>query len=427
MKSMRIVAAAMLGFLCACGQTSVGKEASTPADEARKGAHAHAETRQFSVEMGKLIVDEKNYVDGLAMRLKDGGAGAVLTEAPLSACAKLAVATRGNLEFNAASFGDKPTLVLIRNEEHPEGAILQLEPFSTTTLEDKFPGLVTEGDSLVAKADVGDAGWGSIDATKYGAKNAPHVRVDVELPYASVASADAVAADASAEAAWLRDLQAKAQADTQTVVDGSVKVNEEDYASYSAKGSWFDILANWSDLNVVALATDKDCATLVLRAPGFAGGYRQAIVETRMIDGTRKVVAAQTESMDSVEGSYFIGRIEHARLGAFPVVDARAAREEGVGLVVLFSDKPMAAEPFETLVTRQRVLRAVSSGEYSGQYSFSHYDLGGPGVTVEQIGAGNSTSNPSVDEKEIAGLIKLDGDEAGNPHIAVNFRLPLGK
>ena len=178
-------------------------------------------------------------------------------------------------------------------------------------------------------------------------------------------------------------------------------------ASYSAKGSWFDILANWSDLNVVALATDKDCATLVLRAPGFAGGYREAIVETRMIGGVRKVTAAQTESMDSVEGSYVIGRIEHAGLGGFPVVHARAAREEGVGLVVYFSDKPIAAEPFETLVTRHAccALSAVLNIQAITRSRTTIWV--GRVLPVEQLGAVNSNSNPSVDER------KLRTDQAG--------------
>jgi hypothetical protein len=283
---------------------------------------------------------------------------------------------------------------------------------------------VTEGPALIAKGDVGDAGWGSIDASKYGGENAPRARMDVDLPYASLAEADPVAADASAEAVWLRDLQSKAKSGTEAVVDASLVVNEEDYESYSAKSSWFDILGNWSDLSVVALGTGKDCATLVLREPGFSGGYREAIVATRMIDGVRKVTSAQTQSIDSVEGSYVIGRIEHAGLGGFPVMHARAAREEGVGLVVYFSDKPFTTESFDTLVARQRMLRAVASAEYSGQYSFSYYDIGGPGVAVEQVAAGNSTTNPSIDDKEVAGLIKLS--EGGGPRISVNFRLPLG-
>jgi len=428
MNANRIVSAGVLAFLCACGQSSVGKEVATAQGKAAsKAPQPLAVTKQFNVEMDKLIAEESTYVDGFALRLKDGGAGAVLTEAPLSACARLAISARGNLEFNATTYGDKPTLLLIRNDEHPNGAILKLEPYVTTTLEDALPALVTDGDNLMAKGDVGDAGWGSIDPTKYGSEKAPHVRLNVKLPYASLAKVDALAADASAEAAWLRDLQKKAAADTQAVVDGSIQVNEEDSSSYSTTSSWFEILGNWGDVNVVALATDTNCATMVLRTPGFAGGYREAIVETRLIDNVRKVIAAQTESMDSVEGSYVIGRIEHAALGAFPLLHARAAREEGVGLVVYFSDKPFGAEPFETLVARQRMLRAVSGMEYSGQYSFSHYDLGGPGVPVEQVDAGNSTTNPSVDEKEIAGLIKLGDAGVESPHIAVNYRLPLGQ
>ena len=421
MKCNRVMATSVLVMLCACGEQGIGKEASADAASARKGPHAQAVTRQFSIEMDKLIVAESTYVDGVAMRLKDGGAGVMLTEAPLSACARFSAGMRGDLDFDAATYGDKPVLLAVRNDEHPEGAILLLEPYSTTTLEDKVPVLVTEGDRLVAKGDVGDAGWGSIDATRYGAKNAAHVSLDVDLPYLAVADADPVAADASAEAAWLRELRGKAVDDPQAVVDDTLMVGESDY---SASTGWFDILANWKALSVVALATDTDCATLVMRSPGFAGGYSEAVVMTRIVDGKRKVTGVQSNNLESVEGSYVLGRIEHSGLGAFPVVHARAAREEGVGLVVYFSDKPIGADTFETLVTRQRMLRAVSSAEWSGQYSFSEYELGGPGVAVEKFSAGNSTSNPHVDDKEIGGLIKLE--EGAGPLITVNFRLPLG-
>lgn len=422
MQIMRVFVLGVVAVLAACGGAESGGEAAVAAPPAKQGPHAKAVTKQFSIDMNKLVVEEKTYVDGLAMRLKDG-AGAVLTEAPLSACAKMAVVSRGNLEFDAAIFGEKPALLLVRNEEHPQGAILLIEPYSTTTLEDAFPTLVTEGDMLVASGDIGDAGWGSIDATKYGGEKAPHVRVDVKLPYSSIDRSDPVAADASPEATWLRETRAKAAADTQAVVDASLQVNMEEYSGSSTSNAWFDVLGNWSSLSVVALATDKDCATLVLREPGFAGGYREAIIQTQMVGGVRKVTAAQTESMDSVEGHYIVGRVEHAKLGAFPIVHARAASEEGVGLVVYFSDKPIAAEPFESLAAKQRMLRAVAGSQYGEQYSFSSYDLGGPGVPVEQISAGNSTTNPHVDEKEIAGLIRLS---EGEPRIMVNFNLALG-
>jgi hypothetical protein len=143
-----------------------------------------------------------------------------------------------------------------------------------------------------------------------------------------------------------------------------------------------------------------------------------------MVGDVRKVTAAKTTSVDSVDGDYVIGRIESAKLGGFPVLHARAAREEGIGLVVYFSDKPLTSEPFESLAAKQHMMRAVASTEHGNQYSFSHYDLGGPGVPVEQIDAGNSTTNPAIDEKEVAGLIKLG--EGEGPRIAVNFRLALG-
>ncbi|HQV73097.1 MAG TPA: hypothetical protein PLY64_08970, partial [Dokdonella sp.] len=100
MNANRIVSAGVLVFLCACGQSSVGKEVATAQGKAAsKAPQPLAVTKQFNVEMDKLIAEESTYVDGLALRLNDGGAGAVLTEAPLSACAKLAISARGNLEF----------------------------------------------------------------------------------------------------------------------------------------------------------------------------------------------------------------------------------------------------------------------------------------------------------------------------------------
>lgn len=424
MKVMPFVAGGLIVVLGACGGTGSAGESAAAAPPAKQGPHAMAVTKHFSVEMDKLIVEEKSYVDGVAMRFKDAAAVA-LTEAPISACAKLAVVANSRTELQTTALGDKPVLMLVRNEEHPQGAILLVEPFSTTTLEDAFPALVTAGDALIAKADVGDAGWGSIDATKYGGAKAPHVRLDVNLPYSVRSDADAVAADASAEAKWLRELQAKAANDTQAVVDASIQVDAEDYRSSMSGSRWFDVLANWSDFSVISLATDKGCATMVLRAPGFAGGYREAIIQTQMVGQERKVISAQTEDMDSVEGDYFVGRIEHPKLGAFPVIDARAFSQEGIGLVVYFSDKPITDEPFEAQVTRQRMLRAVSSFQSGGQYSFSSYDFGGPGVPLEQIAANNSTSNAFFDEKEIRGLIKFG--EGEGPHIAVNFSLALKK
>lgn len=419
-RAIVVLAAAMLG---SCGNAGSGGESVAASQPRQQGPQARAVTKSFSVEMDKLIVDEKTYVDGLAMRFENGAAAA-LTEAPISACTRLAVVAQSQTELQTSALAEKPVLMLVRNEEHPNGAILLVEPYSTTTLEDAFPALVTEGNELIAKGDVGDAGWGSIDATKYGAEGAPHVRLDVSLPYAKPGDIDPVAADASAEAKWLRDMRAKAAPDTQATVDASLQVDPDDYSGSVTSNAWFDLLANWANFNVVAVATDQGCATLVVREPGFVGGYREAIIQTRLVDNERKVTSIQTESKDSIDDHYAFGRVEQTKLGAFPILHGRAAREEGVGLVVYLSDKPVGEEPFETLVTKQRMLRAVASSEYGDQYSFSHYDLGGPGVAPEQISAGNSTTNPHLDDKEIAGLIKLeDGD---GPRIAVNFQLALG-
>ena len=421
MKIMQVVVVGLIIVLGACG--GAGSPAESAAAPVKQGPHAKAVTKRFSVDLDKLVVEEKTYVDGLAMRFKDGAAVA-LTEAPISACAKLAVVANSGSEFQTEALSDKPVLMVVRNEQHPQGAILLVEPYSTTTLEEAFPALVTNGDALIASGDVGDAGWGSIDATKYAAEKSPHVRLDVSLPYSMRNEADAVAADTSAEAKWLRDLQTKARNDTQAVVDATLQVDPEDYRSSMTSSRWFDVLGNWRNFSVSALATDKGCATMLLRAPGSAGGYREAIIQTRMAGDVRKVISAQTENTNSVEGNYFVGRIEHPALGAFPVVDARAFSEAGVGLVVYFSDKPIAAEPFESLVTKQRMMRAISTFQSGSQYGFSTFDLGGPGVPVEQIPAGNSTSNAFVDEKEIRGLIDLA--EGDGPHVVVNFSLALG-
>ncbi|HNV09565.1 MAG: hypothetical protein WBC13_12860 [Dokdonella sp.] len=423
MKMSRSALAVAVVMLMACTGGGPSGESVAATATAAKGPLAHVVTRQFSVEMDKLLVDEHVYVDGVAMRVEDG-AGALLTETPLSACAKLAVVGRGNLEFDAATLGEKPALRLVQNSEYPQGAALVVEAYSTTTLEGTLPGLDTKGKEFVASGDVGDAGWGSIDPTKYGAEKSPHVRMDVKLPFSSLESVDSVAADASPEAKWLRDLRKQATSDGQGVADASLQVPADDYNAYSTTSAWSNILTSWSSPSVTAVASDKDCATLVLREPGFSGGYSEALVQTRMVGNVRKVVAASTKEFNSVEGDYVVGRFENAALGGVPILHARAAREDGVGLVVYFSDKPIANEPFETLVGKQRMLRAVAGIEYGNQYSFSTYDMGGPGAPVEQVSAGNSTTNPYADEKTISGLIKLQEGEA--VRISVNYQLALG-
>lgn len=415
MKRKQLIVACAMAALCAGVQDGMAKERG-PA----KGDHANAVTKHFSIEMGKLIVEEDTFVDGVALRLADGSVGAILTQAPLDACRKLAIALRGDFEVAPASHGDKPVLQVVRDSEHPEGAILLKEPYMTTTLEDKVAALMAGPDRFVVKADVGDAGWGSIDATKYGGKNAPRAHLDIDLPYLGAGSGDPVAADASAEATWLRDLQMKAEAGSSAAASDSLQVGENDYFTES---TWNNVLNNWEGLSVIALATDKDCATLLVRAPGFAGGYSDATIQTRTINGTRKVVSAKDQDNQSIEGSYVAGRVDRSGMDGFPLLHARAAREDGVGLVVEFSDKPLANEPFESLVKHQHVLRAVAPSEYSGQYSFAMYELGGPGAEVTKFPAGNSTSNPSIDDKEVAGLIKLEDEDS--PMVRVNFTVPL--
>ena len=205
MRIFRLAALGAIMFYGVCHGAEPGGRAVASRSPDRQAPHAHAVTKQFAILMGKLEVQGSTYVDGVALRLADG-AGAVLTEHPLDACARLAVVAEGNLDFDTAKFGDKPALLLVRNAEHPEGAILLIEPNVTSTLEGSFPGLVTDGDALVASGDVGDAGWGSIDPTEYGAEKAPRVHLDVRLPYASIDTSDPVSADSSQAAKWLRSV-----------------------------------------------------------------------------------------------------------------------------------------------------------------------------------------------------------------------------
>ena len=144
MKMSRSALAVAVVMLMACTGGGPSGESVAATATAAKGPLAHVVTRQFSVEMDKLLVDEHVYVDGVAMRVEDG-AGALLTETPLSACAKLAVVGRGNLEFDAATLGEKPALRLVQNSEYPQGAALVVEAYSTTTLEGTLPGLDTKG------------------------------------------------------------------------------------------------------------------------------------------------------------------------------------------------------------------------------------------------------------------------------------------
>lgn len=284
--------------LAACGGGS--DEAKAAPAAAPSGPHATALTRKFSVMMDKLEVDEHRYVDGIAIKVP-GGAAALLSATPLDACTKLAVGARAEPDYAALGADGKPSLVIVKDEEHPNGAALATQPYMTETLEEELPGLAVDGARFVFKADVGDAGWGQIDATKYGAKNSAHVSVDIDLPYATMPAADP-AADAGEEGKWVRDLIAAAakssQSDieeTQRVVDASLAVPEGDFSSAR---EWFDVVVNWKEPKVAAIARDTDCATLVIGAVSFTDKPVQAIVHTRTVDGQRKAVSVVTMGDD---------------------------------------------------------------------------------------------------------------------------------
>lgn len=297
MNRMAALSAAIVLVACGGGGSEPAKAAAAPAPA---GPHATAFTRHFSVSMNKLEVDEHKYVDGVAVRVPGGGA-ALLSSVPLDACTKLAVIARPEADYAALASEGKPSLAVVKDEEHPNGAVLQTEPYMTQTLEESVPGLVTDGAKFVAKGDIGDAGWGQIDATKYGGTNSAHASLDIDLPYATMPASDP-AADASDEGKWLRDLREQAGKSsstdisvTQATVEASAAIPEGDYRS---GGEWFDVVVNWNDPKVTAVVRDKDCATLVIGAMSFSDKPVQAVVHTRMVDGQRKAISVVTTGDD---------------------------------------------------------------------------------------------------------------------------------
>jgi hypothetical protein len=77
---------------------------------------------------------------------------------------------------------------------------------------------------------------------------------------------------------------------------------------------------------------------------------------------------------------------------------------------------------WEELVTRQRVLRAVVTMTYGDSFSFSSYEIAGPGSEPATLEAA-SIINAYLDADVIAALIEQG--EAGEARIAINFQLPL--
>lgn len=400
--------------LAACGKPAATEKASSAPAPVDTGPKAQAQTAQFSIDNAKLEIARNAYVDGIAFRASET-ALAALTRKPLSSCSRLAILARNSSEVGWLANEMGPLLVVQRNAEHPDGVALEVEDGVTTTLADAVPMLVTEGNTLSIKTALGDAGFGMIKAEDYGAKGEAKLTLDVRLPYSSMASYDALSADASADAQWLRDMVEKAKADTQAVVDASVKVDETDYRSGLSANRWFDILANFGDLSVVANASEADCATLVVRAPGFVGGWREAIIETRGSGAARKVVSADTTEDYMSEGEYVFGRVENATLGRFPLLFGRARDDGKGGIEACFSDKKIGAEPMATLATTQRIVCGRPG-------AFYELTLAGPGVPAFTLPAGsNPVSNESMDAEFVAGLLRVG--ETGADRVVVNYRL----
>lgn len=410
----RILLGLAVAWLSACGGGGTGEPAAgAPSAPPKPTAKAEAVVRTPDFESGEMKLIERRYVDGVAFRIPEGAA-VLLSPTPMDACTRLAVLARDSADFSAFATADAPALAVVRNAEYPQGSVHYLEQGSTTFLSQAIPSLHFEGERFVAKGQ--ETHYGT-DAGK------PSLEFDVDLPYASIKDFDALAADAGPEAAWLRGLAKQAVVDgAEAVVAATFLENEEDWTSYSARSTWFDVLANWTDLNVIAAGGDADCATLVVQAPGFSGGWRKAILRARGPADQRKVYAAESSDDYAGEGTYFVGRVEHPTLGAFPIMDARAENLPDLGTVLIFSDKPIGEQTWEQLVQAQRVVRATTSASFGTNYMLGSLEFAGPGVAAETVPA-ETISNAYVDETSISGLIKQGGE--GAPRIVANYRLAL--
>jgi len=398
-----LLLALMVVALSGCGD-SEESVAESAAPTAR--ATALVRTADFSGSEMKMV--ERRYVDGVALRTSDSAA-VLLSATPMDACTRLAVLVRGSTDFGPFASAEAPALALVRNEEYPQGSVHFLEQGSTTYLSQTLPSLQADGDRFIAKGV----------ETEYAPT---HLEYDVDLPYASMAEFDPLVADAGPEAGWLRALVEQADADTEAVVAATFFENEADWNSYSARSSWFDVLGNWDNFNVIAAASGAECATLVVQMPGFSGGSRKAVIRARGPADQRKVFAAETSDDNAEEGSYVVGRVEHPTFGAFPIMAARAEEVADLGTVVIFSERPLGDASWEQLAQTQRVVRAVAGSSFGNNYMFGSLEFAGPGKAAETIPA-QTISNAYIDETSIAGLVKQG--EAGEPRIVVNFRAAL--
>jgi hypothetical protein len=207
-------------------------------------------------ETGKVV--ERRYVDGVAIRA-DEGTVALLSQAPVDECLRLAVVAKKSVHVDAFSSDEQPVLAIVRNDEYPDGSVQLVEPSATTFLAETVPALQDGGDRLVAKGQTDSGSLGS-------GQEAPSLEYDVDLPFVSMDAYDPVAADSGAEAAWLRELAAVPDDQREAVVDGSFLTNDDDWNSTTSRYGWAEILGSWEDVSVIAAASGPDCATLVLRA-----------------------------------------------------------------------------------------------------------------------------------------------------------------
>jgi len=279
MRRFGFSAAATLVMLGACGS-------SDPAEPREL-----AVLTRFSVAMDTLSVEEHKYVDGIAVFV-DGGRAVLLTEESLDACLKLAIAGTDSAEFELLAQDGKQGIRLVRDNAHLDGAVLEVGLGGDRIVTKTFPEFPTEGTSFEFEGDVGDAGGGTIDATRYGRENAPLLSLDVDLPFVSVPPPNP-AAEASAEAGWLRDTQKYilATSDRHSALADSLEAHPGDSDS---KYNWSDMIRNWKELKVVAVARDSSCATLVLHALDASDQPVQGVVRLRGDGDARKVVSVAT-------------------------------------------------------------------------------------------------------------------------------------
>jgi hypothetical protein len=398
-----------LGMLAACGS---GAESTSATLVLSKAGRAEALVRSVDYGSGEMKHVDLRFVDGVALQTSDGPA-ALLTTSPMDACLRLAGLARTDGRFHVLSHAGSPVLVISRNERYPQGSVQLIERGLTMHVADGLPTLQTDGKRLVAKGRLDDPNP-MTEALEY----------NVDLAFASLAAFDPLEADAGAEAQWLRGLMQSTRADAEAMATATFLEYEDDpnYDFRGSRATWSNLL-QWPNFNVVAATSGPDCLTLVMQAPGHVVGSRKAIVRAVGAGDDRKVFAAETSEDRAIDVSYFVGRIEHPSLGAFPIVDARAETDANGRGVLIFSDGAIGEATWEQLVQKQRAVRAQAGDRFGTNYMLRTMEFAGPGMDAETIRAKNIT-NANISRVSIAGLINQG--EAGEPRIVANFRLPLG-